>query len=484
MAERGAHDSAASVRWAAFAYGGALLCCFAFYAAAPLSVLFSQVSDGFNEGWNAYFAVKVLRGEALYPPIESLILNNYPPLSFYIVASATPFVGDPLFAGRLVALAALLITAGAIGRIVQRATASRLAGAAAGLLMLAIIAGQYQIYVAYDDPQMLAHALMALGALFLTKEPLKPRDVVLASVLMLAGGFTKHMLLSAPIAATIWLYARDRRLFLTWIIAGALGAAAALGLCYALYSAQFFTSVIGHQREWSFGLALLGMTGLAPIAPIILFAFFVMSNRESLRSAAGFLAIATALSAVLAILTKSGRGVDVNAYFDVVIWGIPAAVLAIVSLGERLAEAMTRRRVQALLWLILAAPAISPLPMRAPMLRDALEARSARIASAAGMINHIAAIDGPVACERIALCYWAGKEFAFDWFNVSEAAVRSPVFRDGVIGGIRAGEIAAFQLNSDGALRESPLLAEIRAHYDIRFEDPYFGEIRTPRRRR
>src|SRR5437868_11040222 len=40
-----------------------------------------------NEGWNAAHALALLAGHGLYPPPQSLMVNNYPPLSFYLVRS-------------------------------------------------------------------------------------------------------------------------------------------------------------------------------------------------------------------------------------------------------------------------------------------------------------------------------------------------------------------------------------------------------------
>ena len=39
-----------------------------------------------NEGWNAYHALAAMSGQALYP--HDLMVNNYPPLSFYVVGAA------------------------------------------------------------------------------------------------------------------------------------------------------------------------------------------------------------------------------------------------------------------------------------------------------------------------------------------------------------------------------------------------------------
>jgi hypothetical protein len=42
--------------------------------------------------------------------------------------------------------------------------------------------------------------------------------------------------------------------------------------------------------------------------------------------------------------------------------------------------------------------------------------QQARETSWKNMENHIESIPGPVACENLALCYWAGKGFEIDFF--------------------------------------------------------------------
>ena len=69
-----------------------------------------------NEGWNAAFAQAVLTTGSPYPPPHSLLINNYPPLSFYLVAAVSRLTGDAIVAGRLVALVSLLATSWGIGR--------------------------------------------------------------------------------------------------------------------------------------------------------------------------------------------------------------------------------------------------------------------------------------------------------------------------------------------------------------------------------
>ena len=54
-----------------------------------------------NEGWNAYHADAAMGAAALYPPTDTLIVNNYPPVSFYVVGALAKVTGvDALYVGR------------------------------------------------------------------------------------------------------------------------------------------------------------------------------------------------------------------------------------------------------------------------------------------------------------------------------------------------------------------------------------------------
>src|ERR1700704_4847076 len=61
-----------------------------------------------NEGWNAYHADAAVGGGVLYPSPDTLIVNNYPPLSFYALGWLGKIFGDALYVGRVLSLAATL----------------------------------------------------------------------------------------------------------------------------------------------------------------------------------------------------------------------------------------------------------------------------------------------------------------------------------------------------------------------------------------
>src|ERR1700742_3158346 len=80
-------------------------------AVGPAYALFRWIPNGYNEGWNAYWAQVAWHGGCLYPALDSPVSNNYPPLSFYIVGALGSLLGNNIFAGRLLALISLLTVA-------------------------------------------------------------------------------------------------------------------------------------------------------------------------------------------------------------------------------------------------------------------------------------------------------------------------------------------------------------------------------------
>src|SRR6201986_2503211 len=72
-----------------------------------------------NEGWNAAHALAAMAGHGLYPPPQALMVNNYTPLSFYLIGALGRH-GDMIITGRWVSLAACLAVAAGIEAVLRR----------------------------------------------------------------------------------------------------------------------------------------------------------------------------------------------------------------------------------------------------------------------------------------------------------------------------------------------------------------------------
>ena len=369
-----------------------------------------------NEGWNAFQAARALGTGPLYSKPQALVGNNYPPLSFYLVGWAGRLIGDPIVAGRIIALVAVLAVAVCIFAVVRRfGTAGSAAPTIGALLFLGFNATLFRSYLGMDDPQWLAHALMMAGlALLVPDRPNAPPGagkIVGAALLMVTGGIVKHNLVAFPLAATLWLALHHRRSLTIWLGTAAASLLLAAALCYRAYGTDFFVDLLAADRHYSWlRMVLRSAPVLVATTPLLIVSAGSVRDRKS-DSRLDLLLIAVAISVPLGILQRSGQGVDRNAHFE--------ALIALCMAG---AVALARHKVafykpllpRPLFWLI------GPILIAAP---TTLYAEVGEIAGSASeeaswkrLEDRIAATPGRVACETAALCYWAGKNFEIDFF--------------------------------------------------------------------
>jgi hypothetical protein len=107
-----------------------------------------------------------------------------------------------VIAGRLVSLAScavMLVTA----YLLLRAMGAARHIAFAGAIFLFVTFVYYgDNYVAMNDPQMLGHAFMLSAVVMLWRFDFSVAAVIAGAVLILLGGFTKHLLIPLPVTTT------------------------------------------------------------------------------------------------------------------------------------------------------------------------------------------------------------------------------------------------------------------------------------------
>ncbi|HEY0265112.1 MAG TPA: glycosyltransferase family 39 protein [Rhizomicrobium sp.] len=391
-----------------------------------------------NEGWNAAHALSAMAGAPLYPPPGAQMVNNYPPLSFYIVGAMAKLTGDAIVAGRLLAGLAFLLVCGGIACLSRQMEC----GARSALFAMLFFAGVLLIgsdYVAMDDPQLLGHAVQIAGlGLALRHRP------IAAAALFAASLFIKHNLLALPLATGLWLLWQERRAglqYLLWGTAFALAGLVAfrLGFGVSLWS-QLATPRLSSAANlrtallhlWWAPLPLLTLQGL----------------REDRFSLFCFLYAAIALA--LGLVFAAGDGVDSNAFFDLAL-ALSLALGLILNHGRRTVLA-----------------AASALPLLAFLAfhvtdnnffftRD-FAAQSARD------IAFLQAHPGPALCDQLSLCLWAGKGAEVDVFNVGEAIKRGARDSAPLAAMIASRHFAAIQLGDLDALGPQ-VRAALQTHY-------------------
>jgi hypothetical protein len=381
----------------------------------------ARIPLSYNEGWNGYLAVRAVfaAGGPLYPPPGGLITNNYPPLSFYVVGLLGRFVfGDMIIAGRVVALLSLFGSAALLGLCVVRLGSGKRTACMVAMLLLLFACTFYRDYVAMDDPQWLAHAVMLGGLATLLRsrsaKRLPASDVIAAALLMLAGGFVKHNLIGLPITVTIWLACFNRDACLVWVITGAAGLCLGAGLAYTCYGPDFFVDVLHAPRILRFARLPQVFPTLIPLIPMGVVAFAPL-RRPRLDPAIAFAALFVVIAAVTGLTQRLGEGVNYNAYFETMI----ATCLA---LGVALSRVPDSRRLGALLMVLIAVlPVLVTLPGHARTAWGEIADRHARQTQWRPIIGQISSTHGSALCETLALCYWAEKPFTVDMFNLNQA---------------------------------------------------------------
>ncbi len=383
-----------------------------------------------NEGWNAYHAQAAMAGAALYP--HDGLINNYPPLSFYVVGALGQALGDQIIAGRMVSLVSFVAIAMGLAALIRQVGGDVLDGIAAVLLFAAalLIASDY---VGIDDPQLLGHALQIEALVLLWRE--RPA-ILFAAALMAAGLFVKQNLFVLPLAALIWLAGQDRQAALSF---GAYG----LGLCLAGFIAAWtlldvnVITEIAAPRLWSFANMTAGLGRYASWAalPLLLTAITLWRCRSDRWMR--FCALYAGIAAVAGIGFSAGDGVDANIFFDL---DIAMALAAGLALGR------IRPHARGIFALAYAAPLGLFLALN---FHDDNFAYGESFQRQAPLDTAFIAVRAePVLCEQLSLCYWAGKSGAVDVFNTAQGFKTGARTEDGLVKRIAARDFTVLQLES------------------------------------
>jgi Dolichyl-phosphate-mannose-protein mannosyltransferase len=390
--------------------------------AAPVHRLFLHVPGDSNEGWNAYHAVLALSRGVLYPPMDSLITTNYPPLSFYIVGAIGRLMGDDIIAGRLISLVSMLLVTVNVFRLTRLLGSGVFFAAFSAILFLLYVAIHASWYVAMNDPQWLGHAFITYGALdfFQARASTHPmRHVVLSSLWCVAGVLVKHNLIVLPLALFIWSALYDRRFLLAWTAVSLLVGLAAMMLASVVYGASMLQGIFLHQRSMSLHILEGNVVRFVmPLTPLLVYAALLGSAARRERPV-GFALIYALVAGGLGLLFLIGRGCEVNSLFDLII----ALCICVGLAGERAASMLAsaaRPWTSAAIGLVMASVCF---PSFAAALEDGVKSvreDRAQRRDYAELIVQIASSKGPVACEMSSLCYWAGRDFDIDPHNYIE----------------------------------------------------------------
>ncbi len=372
-----------------------------------------------NEGWNAYHADAAVGGGVLYPSPDTLIVNNYPPLSFYALGYLGRIFGDPLYVGRVLSLLATLGLGALIARVVRQLGGGSAGAAIGGLWFVATMARSYNRFVGMNDPQLAGQFIMVAAlSWFLVREK-AGKSAEPPILLMVLAGFWKHNIVAVPATVLAWLWLRDGRRALRPTLVGVAAAIAGLAVCVAVYGDVFLANLLT-PRPTRLMRAITGIGRSQWILPALaIWAIWAWSERKTFAARFTALYVGVAFAAYLAQWT--GEDILDNAQFDLVIatavgLGIAFDRAAATAFARRFGAEAARATVVLILALRLVATVrIEPfLILFDPSYRAEFDAH-AQVARAEAA--RIAAIPGLVACDYKVICRMAGKPFVYDDFR-------------------------------------------------------------------
>lgn len=372
-----------------------------------------------NEGWNAYHADAAMGAGPLYPPTDTLIVNNYPPLSFYVVGGLAQVFGDALYVGRALSILAVVTLGLLIAAVVRQFGGGTAGAAVGGLWFIAVMARSFTRFVGMNDPQLVGHALMMGALVWLLDRDARGKSAVPPIIAMATAGFYKHNIVAVPVTALAWLAVRDWRRAVWPAIIGVGAAAVGLAICIAVYGDLFLPNLLT-PRPYSVMRSLKGLGRLQFILPaLVLWGLWAAAERRG--DAARFTTVFVSVAFAVFFVQWTGEAILDNAQFDL-------AIATAIGLGlafDRAGKTVLGRRhgvttARAVITLVVAARLLATLRIEPALVLLSPEYRAEYYAAARDVradAARVAAIPGPVACDYKVVCRMAGKPFDYDDFR-------------------------------------------------------------------
>jgi hypothetical protein len=320
--------------------------------------------------------------------------------------------------------------------------------------------------------------MMMAGLLVLWRGKDNTRHIVLAAVLMMAAGWTKHLLIPVPLAVCAWLLWRSRPAFAKWALSLAVSLAIACALAWWLHGPRLFESLHEPRQYMRWKAVAQATAALRVFFPLIVL-WVVALARDRLSERLGFVSIYLVISGGVAIFAAGGAGVDVNSFFDVLIGASLVTGLAVEILWHPNANSRTvatgRGQTTG------PVPTASPAPLfwgPAAALALAICIVGYTVTIAPSQIAKIHSIDadeqtalqdikvirldshGRAACEMLDLCYWAKSAFMVDFFYFGQKLKTGVLPKSACATAFERGDIAMVQLESNPRYRAKLLPAD------------------------
>jgi hypothetical protein len=433
----------------------------------PFVRMFYKVEIDYNEGWNSFYSSKAIHESSIYRNLSNWTTVNYPPLSFYINGLMGLLLKDVVLAGRLVSLLSLLFITYMVGYMIYKSSGAIYESLFAAFFCLASIACFATYYVAMFDPQLLGHVftLLAMAIYCLDFDGVqKAGRLALIALLCALGLLIKHSIIAVPIAISIDILLRSRKIFIRWSLACTAIAIITIMLSLIIFGREIIAQ-LAFPRTFSVSKLLLdtirfGVKVGIPIIVLIPWLFHV-AKIDRMRIYYIYL-IAGIFIGVLAV---GGSGVDVNLFFDSYI-ALPFLIgfFLIDYNNSRLSKIYSSKLIHITVPYLLLAGIILISVLKISRIGSSNEVLYGIWRP--GILNKIDALeqahisdskaisqyDGPILCENLMLNYLSGKPFVYDPFYMGEAIVKGKIDESEILRLIESGYFVIIQLKSGANL--------------------------------
>lgn len=438
----------------------------------------------YNEGWNIYNAERLIHHEVIYDD-NYWRVNNYPIVSFLVVAGVDFFVHDLLLSGRIVALASFVAVGVLAALATRRFGGDRIDAVFSGGCALGFCYLVAPDWIATDDPQTLAEAFM-LGGLVTYLSTRDGRNGLLgAAFLVTLAGFTKHNLVAIPLAISLDLALRSPRRLLLWLAACAGSALGFLVLTKLVAGGDFLGHLLSPRISTWYNVKYHSLKFLRqfkfPLLVIAVCSRLTFSDQRVLLAAYGVITITAGA------FLSGFDGTSFNMFQDAAVFLAIASGVTLHELRRRAFAEGNAKAVSAGIALLVACILMAqPILTRSPkafgnvfnarrLLAADADAERAFLADAA----YVTAIHGPAICESLLLCYRSGQDFTIDPSNSLESILTGQLDQSELIRRVAAREFTVIQLRSE--ICDDPISPTCHIlHYPRkfnRFTDEFLYEV-------
>jgi hypothetical protein len=411
----------------------------------PVWRLPHRVYIDYNEGWNAYFSEMAIRFQNIYQPLDVKILNNYPPLTFYLTGFVGKITNDTIIAGRILSIVGLILSSIMTSLLIHRITIRKLLSAFGGMALIGYMCIYHVDYVGMNDPQWIALGVMMSGFTLFIYYHEHQKYLFLSLCIMLIAGLMKHNLVSIPIAATFWLFIHDRKKFIIWIRNAILLMALVVLIFQLLYGKVWLQDIFLAPRVFHIGsIARVGqwlMPALIYIA-VSLFVLLVDKTKEvQLFSFAAMIAL------IWGIIISAGAGIYNNVLFEFIIMVFILSFCVADKIIDKFRSHF--HGIESLINLILFLPLLFRFPHELYELKRSLKEIPIKEKQISEDIKFLADYPNPVICENLALSYWAGKGFALDFYSTGQKLKSGQMKNEAMIQWLETQNISVIQINDE-----------------------------------